>query len=371
MRKLAVNTNFEVKSIDESKAYIEGYASVYNVVDYYGDAVVKGAFRKSVQEFNAGLKRLPMLYEHEEPIGKIVLLSEDEVGLKVGAEIIRGLPESEKAIKLLSAGVVNGLSIGYSVNEYDIVDGVRYLKNVDLWEISIVTFPANKHSTVQTVLVKKVVPFANLPLADKDTPWDASKSRERVAKWSSKDGSGDKDTIDWSKYRKAFLWYDEENPENFTSYKFPIGDIIDGELKAVPRAIFTASAVLQGARGGTNLPDEDIEAMKRHLEKYYELMDMLPPWKRDEEKSFEDAIEQAGYLLLSTMDLESYGVKAGRVLNQRNAEVLKTVLKVLSTLLKIAGVEIEDEGTGQEQADKVDDLTKQLTELLESLKQGA
>src|SRR5690606_26696281 len=84
-----------------------------------------------------------------------------------------------------------------------------------------------------------------------------------------------------ARYRRAFVWYDSANPENFGSYKLPIADVIDGELRAVPRAIFTAAAVVQGARGGVDIPDSDMPGVRNHLARYYRKMGETTPWERD------------------------------------------------------------------------------------------
>jgi hypothetical protein len=72
----------------------------------------------------------------------------------------------------------------------------------------------------------------------------------------------------------------QKAPDKFGSYKFPIADIIRGQLKAVPRAIIAAAAVIDGARGGAKIPPDDIPGIKAHLAKYYEKMGEQPPWER-------------------------------------------------------------------------------------------
>ena len=69
-------------------------------------------------------------------------------------------------------------------------------------------------------------------------------------------------------------------PDNFGSYKFPIADVIRGQLKAVPRGIIAAAAVIDGARGGAKIPQKDIPAIKAQLAKYYEKMGEQPPWEK-------------------------------------------------------------------------------------------
>ena len=263
---------FEIKSVNEDGIF-EGYASVFGNKDSYDDVVEPGAFKKTLQE----KKTFPLLWYHSprEPIGIVEEAYEDGKGLKIKGKINLAVQRGKEIYHLLKQGAIKGLSIGFQTVKEAWEGNIRKLKEIKLWEISLVTFPANELALVESV--KAVVPFQNLPLADEKTPWDKNKAVARVRAWA---GGPDKDKIKWSKYRKAFLWYDAEDPENFGSYKLPIADVIDGTLKAVPRAIFAAAAVLQGARGGVNIPDADKEKIKRHLEKYYAKLDRTPPWKK-------------------------------------------------------------------------------------------
>ena len=115
--------------------------------------------------------------------------------------------------------------------------------------------------------------FQDLPLADRDREWDGSEAEDRVRHWAgAEDGPNEK-------YRDAFVWYDGENKDNFTAYKLPIADVIDDELMAVPRAVMSAAGVVDGARGGIDVPDDEVGRIKSHLAKYYRKMDDQPPWK--------------------------------------------------------------------------------------------
>ena len=119
-----------------------------------------------------------------------------------------------------------------------------------------------------------VVEYQDFPLAGKDRRWDGDAAEKRVRAWA---GAEDEPS---ERYRKAFLWYDATAPDNFGSYKFPIADVIRGQLKAVPRGIMAAAAVIDGARGGAKIPQKDIPAIKAHLAKYYEKMGEQPPWEK-------------------------------------------------------------------------------------------
>jgi uncharacterized protein CbrC (UPF0167 family) len=105
---------------------------------------------------------------------------------------------------------------------------------------------------------------------DDSDPWDAQEAEVRLRQWASSDGSGAKETIDWSKYREGFAWYDENDPENFGSYKLPHHDIVNGRFSVVWRGVVAAMAALRGARGGVNIPAEDKQAVYNHLRRHYE-----------------------------------------------------------------------------------------------------
>lgn len=145
---------FEIKTISETGAFT-GYASVFGNEDLWGDIVVAGAFSKSIAE-----KKPAMLWQHnsDEPIGIWAVIKEDEKGLYVeGQLLIDGVAKAKEAYELLAAKAISGLSIGYRAVSWewrkkdDSNDEVRLLKEIDLWEISLVTFPANTEARVGDV----------------------------------------------------------------------------------------------------------------------------------------------------------------------------------------------------------------------------
>jgi hypothetical protein len=124
-----------------------------------------------------------------------------------------------------------------------------------------------------------VVKFQDLALAGRDRRWDADAAETRVRKWAGvEDGPNER-------YRRAFVWYDADNSEHFGGYKFPIADVVRGELKAVPRAVISAAGIVDGARGGADIPARDKRAVKGHLARYYAKMDDSPPWGKGTRKS--------------------------------------------------------------------------------------
>ncbi len=120
-----------------------------------------------------------------------------------------------------------------------------------------------------------VVAFQDLPLAKRDHDWDGDAAYKRVRKWA---GAEDKPN---EKFRTAFVWYDAGDKDKFKSYKFLIADVVDGRLHAIPRGIMAAGNVMQGARGGADLPSKDIDRVKNHLARYYRKFGDQAPWQRD------------------------------------------------------------------------------------------
>lgn len=125
-------------------ARLEGYASVFGVADQGGDIVLPGAYGASLRRLAAAGRRVKMLWQHDpaQPIGVWEELREDGHGLWVKGRILTDLARGREAAALLDAGAIDGLSIGYRTlrAERD-ARGRRQLAEVDLWEVSLVTFP--------------------------------------------------------------------------------------------------------------------------------------------------------------------------------------------------------------------------------------
>lgn len=146
-----------VKEINDAGEF-SGYASVFNTKDAQGDIVLPGAFKKTLKRWAKEKRLPPMLWQHmpEEPIGIYKMMTEDEHGLYVEGKILREAGAMEhRAYEHLRAGTIDGLSIGYTLPsggyEFDEEQGVYLLKEIELWEVSLVTFPANPEATVDAV----------------------------------------------------------------------------------------------------------------------------------------------------------------------------------------------------------------------------
>ncbi|MDO6718821.1 HK97 family phage prohead protease [Psychrosphaera sp. 1_MG-2023] len=153
--KSRLDIPFKIKSVSETGEF-EGYGSIFGNKDSYSDIVVKGAFEKSLKSHSEKETLPAMLWQHkmDEPIGIYTEMKEDETGLFVkGRLLIEDDPLAKRAHAHLKAGSITGLSIGYVLEdyEYDKEKGGWLLKEIDLWEISLVTFPANEEARISDV----------------------------------------------------------------------------------------------------------------------------------------------------------------------------------------------------------------------------
>jgi HK97 family phage prohead protease len=145
-----LDAKLQLKNTDEDSKYYEfsGYASTFNNVDLYDDAVMPGAFKESL------LKKMPkLIYQHNmsQPLGVIDEAYEDDKGLMIKGR----MPKAHSLVKdikeLLDCGAIDSFSIGYSTVDSEMRDGTRLLKQLDLWEVSFVTLPANPKATITSV----------------------------------------------------------------------------------------------------------------------------------------------------------------------------------------------------------------------------
>lgn len=134
---------------------VEGYGSVFGVRDNYDDVIASGAFATTLKAHKAAGTMPAMLWQHEadEPIGIWTEMVEDTKGLRIKGQLCLETAQGKEAYALLKMGAINGLSIGFMSKQwaYDRETDVRTLTEIDLWEVSLVTFPANEKSRVTNV----------------------------------------------------------------------------------------------------------------------------------------------------------------------------------------------------------------------------
>lgn len=145
--------NLQVKAAEDGT--IEGYGSVFGNPDSYDDVIAPGAFAASIAEHKAAGTMPAMLWQHDcdDLIGVWTEMSEDANGLRLKGRLCLDVAQGKEAHALLKMGAINGLSIGFMSKQwsYDQETEIRTLTEIELWEVSLVTFPANKKARVTQV----------------------------------------------------------------------------------------------------------------------------------------------------------------------------------------------------------------------------
>ncbi|MBN8511561.1 MAG: HK97 family phage prohead protease [Rickettsiales bacterium] len=148
MKRGWISQEFIIKSSKNRNNIIAGYASVFDVADSQNDIVAKGAFK------NTSHRDVRLLWQHDitKPIGVITSLEEDEYGLKMEAEINNSTSLGAEVSSLIKQKAVSGLSVGFSIksSNYNKL-GNRIIEEVELMEISVVTFPANSMAEINNI----------------------------------------------------------------------------------------------------------------------------------------------------------------------------------------------------------------------------
>lgn len=298
-----------------------GYLAAF-AKDRMGDVFLPGAFQESLKRHRDNDRPIRMLIQHSSEflIGgfPIASIHEDAKGLFVVGNINLDVQRGKEAFSLMKQGVLTDMSIGYSIKETDgaeIKDGIRYLKNIEIWEGSLVTEPANIAARVAEV--KTVVPFQDLPIASRDHIWDSFDAIGRVRKFTN---SVEKPSI---KYRLAFLWFDGENAKVFNAYELHVADVIEDRMTIVPRALFAAVAILQGARGGIDIPADDRFGVIRNVERYYAKMRIDSPFSKEEKQYF------------LAEDVKGWTERTIEKFLKKTGQMSKSAAKILSDRLEI------------------------------------
>jgi HK97 family phage prohead protease len=160
-----VATVFAPRTIIDADGTVEGYASLFGEIDQARDMVMRGAFADTLRQ--RGINRIPMLFQHDpaEPVGVWLELREDHRGLFARGRLIPEVTRGRELLSLLRAGAIDGLSIGFRTvqGRIDPRTRIRRLHAVDLWEISIVTFPLLAGARVRAV--KQAAPSSPEPKA--------------------------------------------------------------------------------------------------------------------------------------------------------------------------------------------------------------
>lgn len=157
----------QIKSTGDDGS-IEGYGSVFGVRDDYGDIIVASAFKASLAAHKAAGTLPAMLWQHDatEPIGVWTEIGEDAKGLQIKGHLVLETARGREAHALLKVGALTGLSIGFEAVEWSYDGELRILSVVDLWEISLVTFPANREARITSVKASDIAAIKTIRQAE-------------------------------------------------------------------------------------------------------------------------------------------------------------------------------------------------------------
>ena len=138
---------------EAEEGVFSGYAAVFERVDQGRDVIARGAFARSLRERSVGSVKLLWQHDPKTPIGRVELLREDDHGLFMRGRLSIDAARGRDAHALLKMGALDGLSIGYRVRqaEADKMRSIRRLIDIDLWEVSVVTFPMQSAARVRAV----------------------------------------------------------------------------------------------------------------------------------------------------------------------------------------------------------------------------
>ena len=144
---------FAPRATIDADGTVEGYASLFGELDQARDMMMRGAFAETLSA--RGIRRVPMLFQHDpsEPVGIWLELREDHRGLFARGRLIPEVARGRELLSLLRAGAIDGLSIGFRTSKarIDPRTRIRRIYAVDLWEISVVTFPMLTGARVRAV----------------------------------------------------------------------------------------------------------------------------------------------------------------------------------------------------------------------------
>lgn len=213
-------------------------------------------------------------------------------------------------------------------------DDLTRLTDIHPREVSLVDNGANgkrfllvKVGSQTQEIQKGAVPYASFPKADEDYGWDADSAVKRLRAHF----KGEDDSINWSEYKKCFLWKDDDQAEDvLESYKMPVCDVIDGEVKVVWKAVVAANAAMSGARAGVDIPDSGRPAVEARIKKYYEDFD-----KEYDEKSSQEEKNKVSSDLSGSSPVASFVLDDMMESLELMEELLPTVREMIESTPRV------------------------------------
>lgn len=276
LQKLLGPEQAKLKIIDDGAdapgGYIEGYASVFNNVDLGGDVVVPGAFKKTLKERlpKKAIKLVDSHHVHEGTsavIGVVVEAKEDDIGLWFKGKM-SSVPRAQDIRTKVREGILDSTSFGYdTVKSEPGKDGSRYLKELKLYEVSVVIWGMNP--LAQLTAVKSGTALSNFDLAPVDMEWDEAAAVERIKAWVSSAPMDEWEEEQHAKYARAFLYTKAEETS------LPVIDIVDGAPKYVFAAVKRALELVRNSSVGK----DDADTLEASIKSLYERFSVELPLK--------------------------------------------------------------------------------------------
>ncbi len=228
-----VNLKVDTKDEHFPGGTVEGLANAFNNVDFQGEVVKPGAFKRTIKAFRASRKGLPFMDNHrifggtDAIIGRVIELREEREGLFFKA-FFSSSPAAQVVRTKIHEKVLDSLSIGFNVVKRKVLkDGTMELLELKLREVSVVVFPANELATVSDV--KQAISRIGV-CEDLDREFDDALAAKR---WATYCGSGRQmvtwDDAVWTKYIGGFAIVDMDAATREKSFRCPVVDVIDGE----------------------------------------------------------------------------------------------------------------------------------------------
>lgn len=235
--------DFEIKSCDMNKEGILTAILSTPDVDCYQDIVLPSAIAEEA------LIGVDVKLEHDnfKTVGHVICAKKEGLNTVVECELSPKSKYYKKTIEKIENKEYSGMSFGYFAKDFEMKDGKRILKNIEIKEVTITGKPANKSSKIMSF--KSINSFDNFPIASLDTPWDPSKADMNIRRFLNSQNAPNEE------YAKCFLWFDKYATENFTSYKLQLVDAINNELQIIPKAVKMA---MNGVWNFMQYPEDQI-----------------------------------------------------------------------------------------------------------------
>lgn len=193
-------------NLDES-GFFTGYGSVFGVKDFGGDVVERGAFSGSLSDLSAKGRFPAMLWQHNHdmPVGAYTKMVEDDNGLLLEGRLALKTRAGSEAYEFIKMGAISGLSIGYTVQERQFKDGVRHLKQLSLFEVSLVTIPMNDSARINGVKsLESIMSLSDAEERLRDAGFSRAEAKAFISKVKSCN-QRDADSVDLDGVKNALL----------------------------------------------------------------------------------------------------------------------------------------------------------------------